>query len=67
MPLPLPEGSTVHHEALLLADQDELEVTVKVVEPAVAETLLLDGATERVGAAVALNVPAISGACGVQT
>lgn len=49
VPLPTPEGVTVHQAALLLADQAELEVTVKVVFPAAAATFWFDGVTLRVG------------------
>ena len=60
---PLPEGSTVHQLALLLAVHAELEITEKVVVPADDITLLLDGETDRVRVNdVAVNEPAIPGA-----
>jgi hypothetical protein len=63
VPFPLPPAVTVHQEALLLAFQEEFEVTEKVVEPDAAETFLFEGATERVGAAaLAVKVPAMLGA-----
>lgn len=66
VPFPVPPDVTVHQEALLLALQVELDVTVKVVDPADAVTFLFEGATDRVGVtAAAVNVPAIPGACGM--
>jgi len=63
VPFPVPEGVAVHHPALLEADQDVLEVTVKVVFPAAAATLRFDGATDKVGVKPeAVKVPAIPGA-----
>ena len=49
VPLPTPEGVTVHHAELLTALQAELEVTAKDVFPAAAETFWFDGVTLRVG------------------
>jgi hypothetical protein len=49
LPLPLPEGVTVHHDWLLEAVHAELEVTVKEVVPAAADTGWSEGVTESVG------------------
>ena len=63
VPLPVPDELTVHHAASLDTDQDELDVTVKVVAPADAATFLFEGVTVSVGAdAVAVKEPAIPGA-----
>ena len=50
VPLPLPEGVTVHHPASLCAVQLVFEVTVKLVVPAVAATLCEEGETDKVAA-----------------
>ena len=65
----VPPALTVHQPVLLVEVQDELEVTVKVVEPAVAVTFRLDGVTASVGTnpeAVKVAIIPIA-ACGVQT
>ena len=49
MPLPVPDGVTVHHVWLLVAVHAEFEVTVKGVVPAAAVTFWLDGVTVRLG------------------
>ena len=53
VPLPLPEGVTVHQPELLSAVQPAFEVTVKPVLPAVAATLCVEGVTDRVADAPA--------------
>ena len=64
VPLPVPEGVTVHQVWLLAAVHDELEVTVKLVDPAgVAGTFWLGGVTDSVGGAfAAVKVPDIKAA-----
>ena len=49
LPLPLPDGVTVHHDWLLLAVQLVLDVTVKVVKPAISVTIWLGGVTDNTG------------------
>jgi hypothetical protein len=49
VPLPVPEGVTVHHVSLLTAVQLEFEVTVKLVLPATEPTFWFEGVTESVG------------------
>ena len=49
VPLPVPEGVTVHHVWLLVTVQDELEVTENVVDPAAAVTGRSEGLTDKVG------------------
>ena len=50
VPLPLPDGVTVHQFLLLLAFHDVFEVTVNVVDPAgLAGTFWFEGLTLRVG------------------
>ena len=51
VPLPDPDGVTVHHVWLLVAVQAEFEVTVKGVVPGVAVTTCVEGVTASVGAA----------------
>lgn len=50
---PLPEGSTVHHDALLEAVQDVFEISENVVLPEDAGTFWFGGPTVSMGAAPA--------------
>ena len=50
VPLPVPEGVTVHHAALLCAVHAAFEVTEKAVLPEVAPTCWLAGETDSVAA-----------------
>jgi hypothetical protein len=65
VPLPVPEGVTVHHDWLLEAVQAELEFTVKEVLPAGSATFWFEGLTLSVAACVVklrslpLDVPAL--------
>ena len=49
VPFPVPEGVTVHQEALLTAVQLEFEITLKLVVPTTYETFWLEGVTVSVG------------------
>ena len=53
VPLPVPDGVTVHHDWLLVVVQEAFEVTVNGVVPAGAGTFWFDGVTARVSGAAA--------------
>ncbi len=52
-PFPEPEGVIVHHVASLDAVQFVLEVTLKLVFPAIEVTFWFEGVTDKVGVAPA--------------
>jgi len=63
VPLPLPEGVTVHHAWSLTTVHEEFEVTVNGVVPAgEAGTFWLDGVTVSVGVAAACVTVTTTGA-----
>ena len=51
VPLPEPDGVTVHHVALLVAVQVVFEVTEKLVVPAIKATFWFGGVTASTGGA----------------
>ena len=61
VPLPLPEGVTVHQVWSLKTVQEELDITLKVVAPATAGTFWLGGVTISVGAAASWVTVTVTG------
>jgi hypothetical protein len=61
VPLPLPEGVTVHQVWSLKTVQEELDTTLKVVAPAASVTFWLGGVTISVGAAASWVTVTVTG------